>query len=81
MRNLLIVAILLLAGCTDAQMSQVNSLGSTFKVTLYSDGTAARTWKSTGKVMTESESDGWYFTDSETKKLVRVSGCVVVEQE
>ena len=62
-------------------MSQVNSLGSTFKVTLYSDGTAVRTWVSTGKVMTESESDGWYFTDSKTKKLVRVSGCVVVEQE
>ncbi len=69
------------SGCTDAARSQYAALGSKFTVTLYSDGVAVRTWVSTGKVMTEAESDGWYFTDEKTGKLVRVSGCVVVEQQ
>lgn len=77
---ILLLTMILVVGCTDAEMSRVNSLGSSFRVTLYSNGTAVRTWTSTGKVMTENESDGWYFTDATTKKLVRVSGSVVVEQ-
>lgn len=76
-----LLVLLLLTGCTDAQRSQVSSIGSKFKVTLYSDGVAVRSWVSTGKVLTEKDSDGWYFTDSKTHKLVRVSGNVVVEQE
>ena len=77
----LVVALMLVVGCTDAQKSQIGSLGSKFKVTLYSNGEAVREWESTGKVMAESESDGWYFTDAKTNKLVRVSGSVVIEQE
>jgi hypothetical protein len=70
-----------LAGCTDASRSQIAAYGSSFRVTLYSGGEAVRTWKSTGKVLTEEQSDGWYFTDAVTGKLVLVSGDVVVEQE
>jgi hypothetical protein len=78
---MLIMFMCCVAGCTDAQQSQLGSLGSKFTVTLYSNGESVKTWTSTGKVMTESESDGWYFTDEKTGKLVRVSGSVVIEQQ
>jgi hypothetical protein len=67
-------------GCTNAKLSQFAAYGSDFKVTVYSGGEPVRTYTSSGKVATEEHSDGWYFTDKETKKLVRVSGTVTVEQ-
>jgi hypothetical protein len=78
---LALLFITILVGCTDATRSQFNSYGKTFKVTLYSGGEAVKTWKSTGKVLSEESSDGWFFTDAETKKLVRVSGTTTVEEE
>ena len=72
---------MLLMGCTDASVSQFTAYGSTFKVTLWSGGQAVKTWTSTGKVIAEENSDGWYFTDKATGKLVRISGDVTVEQE
>jgi hypothetical protein len=81
-RNLLaLILILSCAGCTDAQKAQIGGFGSKFKVTLYgASGAVIREWKSSGKVATEEHSDGWYFNDSATNKLVRVTGTVVVEQ-
>lgn len=82
MRGLIaLLAVVVISGCTDASRSQISSLGSKFKVTLYSGGEPVRSWTSTGKVLTEQESDGWYFTDADTGKLVRLSGDVVVEQQ
>lgn len=73
--------VLACSGCMSAARSQLAALGSNFKVTLYSGGEKVREWKSSGKVLCESESDGWYFTDASNGKLVRVSGCVTVEEE
>ena len=73
--------ILLLGGCTDAQVSKLTAHGSSHKITLYSGGQAVRTWRSTGAVMNEGQSDGFYFKDKETGKLIRVSGDVVIEVE
>ena len=83
MRVLLIcvIACCVLGGCFDAQRAQYSAIGSKFRVTLYSGGEAIRSWESTGKVLTETDSDGWYFTDAKTGKLVRLSGDVVIEQE
>lgn len=75
-----LVACLVNMGCTNAKMSQLSAYGSDFKVTVYSGGVPVRTYTSSGKVATEEDSDGWYFTDKETRKLVRVSGTVTVEQ-
>jgi hypothetical protein len=77
---LLITVCLVSCGCTKANMSQFGGYGSDFNVTLYSGGEAVRKWKSTGEVLAEEQSDGWYFMDSNTGSLVRVSGDVVVEQ-
>jgi hypothetical protein len=81
MKKLMIIVVTLLAACTNADRAQISGYGNSFKVTLYaSTGAAIREWVSDGKVMTEDKSDGWYFMDSKTHKLVRVSGPVVVEQ-
>jgi chaperonin GroEL len=34
-----------------------------------------------GKVISEEHSDGYYFTNRETGKLIEVSGNVIIEQE
>lgn len=68
------------AGCTDAEYALRASLNNKFRVTLYNGGQPVRSWESTGKVETERGSDGWYFMDAATRKLVRVSGDIVVEQ-
>ena len=73
-------ALVAFTGCTSASRSQFSAYGSDFKVTLYSGGQAVKTYTSSGKVLTETQSDGWYFTDKDTGKLVRVSGTVTVEQ-
>lgn len=69
---------LLASGCTDAAMSQIYAVGSKHLVELYSGGVKVREWVSTGKVLTEDGSDGYYFRDSKTDQLVRVSGDLVI---
>lgn len=81
LRLLAALATIPAAGCTDAGWSQMTAYGSNFRVTVYSGGEAVRTFHSSGKVMTEEKSDGWFFRDRESGKLVRVGGTVVIEQE
>lgn len=76
-----VVCVCALAGCTDGEMSQVTSYGSQHKITVFSGGQAVKSFTSTGKVHTEHASDGWYFRDKATGKLVRVAGTVVVEEQ
>lgn len=70
---------LLFVGCTDGKWKKVTAIGSPAKVTCYSGGKIIFDGKSTGKVSAEEQSDGWFFEDSETNKLIRVSGdCVII---
>jgi hypothetical protein len=51
-------------------------------VTLYAnDGKIIKQWESTGNVSNQAQSDGWYFEDSKTHKLIEVTGTLVIEQE
>ncbi len=76
-----IVGLLLLAcGCTNAERAQLGGFGKDFKVSVYSGGEKVKEWTSSGKVLTEKDTDGWYFSDKSSGKLVRVSGTVVVEE-
>jgi hypothetical protein len=77
----LIATALGVSGCTDAEIARNAAAGSQFKVTVYSGGQAVKTYVSTGKVLSEEKSDGWFFMDKATNKLVRVSGTITVEQE
>ena len=44
-------------------------------------GTVIKVWESTGNVSNEAQSDGWYFKDEATGKLVEVTGTLVIEQK
>lgn len=77
---LLALALLTAPGCTDAYTSSVTAVGQQFHVTVYSGGHAVRAYRSTGKVLTEEDSDWWYFRDKATGGLVRVTGTVTVEE-
>lgn len=73
--------IALCVGCKDSERQQLFSLGSRHRVTLYGcDGHIIGTWIATGNVSNEGQSDGWYFKDAVTGKLVEVTGTLVIEQ-
>lgn len=71
--------VLLLVGCTNAEMAQYTALGSSAHVLCYSGGKLIYDGYSSGKVLTEKQSDGWYFEDNKTGKLIRVSADCVIE--
>ena len=80
MRRLAVVLVAAMAAtsCTDAGWDNFATLGDPHKVELYSGGVKVREWRSTGKVQTEGQSDGYIFRDAETGDFVRVTGdCVV----
>jgi len=77
MRRIIALAIITTA-CTDADMKQYTTLGASAEVVCYSGGKEIYRGTSTGKVSTETQSDGWYFSEAGTGKLIRVSGdCVI----
>lgn len=48
-------------------------------MTCYSGGQVIYKGRSSGKIQTEKGSDGWFFQDDSSGKLVRLSGdCVIV---
>ena len=65
--------------CTDAERSKIGGLGDEFNVQLINcDGTVVRSWISTGKVRSEANSDGYYFKDKESKKLIEVTATLII---
>ena len=78
---IVIVALLGLLGCSRAQRTAITAIGCKHRITLYSGTLAVRTWVSSGTIENEDKSDGYYFQDDNTGKLIRVSGSVVIEQE
>jgi len=69
-----------MVSCTDATMSKMGGYGDTFTIKVLGPDTVI-TYHSTGKVISEEKSDGYYFTNTATGKLVEVSGNVIIEQE
>lgn len=79
MKKIALLFPFLLLGCTDAERQQLYSYGDAAEIHCYSGGKEIFSGKSTGKISSESQSDGWFFRDSATNKLVRVSGdCVIL---
>ena len=82
MKKLIITltAIVALSSCKDSEISQFQALGQPHIITMYGmDGKVVRRWESTGSVSNEEHSDGWYFEDAATHKLVEVTGPIVTE--
>ncbi|MCG7348818.1 hypothetical protein [Sphingomonas sp. ACRSK] len=76
---ILICAPAALAGCTDASWAKVTAIGTPARVTCYSGGEVILDDFSTGKVSSESTSDGIYFNSRTTGRLVEVSADCVVD--
>ena len=78
---MLLMALLtvLMTGCTDAQKANIGSLGTPGEVKCYSGGKIIYEGRSTGKIATVTNSDGWEFKDAKTGKFVRVSGYCLIE--
>lgn len=74
-----VVLLIMFLGCTDAQRANLGAYGDQHTITMYNGGKLVRTWTSTGKVSSISNSDGWQFMDKATNKLVRVGGDVIIE--
>jgi len=80
---LLLIALCLVAmlvSCTDAEQSKLGGYGDTFTVKVLGPDTII-TYHSTGKVISEQNSDGYYFTNRENGKLIEVSGNIIIEEE
>jgi hypothetical protein len=67
-----------LTSCTDGRMSKLMSYGSSRSIECYSGAKLIYKGISTGKISSETQSDGYFFRDSATGKLMEVSGnCVI----
>ena len=81
MKNLLLVTSLILFfyACTDAKKAKIGGFGSKFQIEMLNcDGSVARTWISSGKVSSEQNSDGYYFMEEGTDKLIEVTGRLII---
>ncbi len=77
---MLILLLLFVAGCTDADRSKFYSLGQSQHIECYSGGQQILDDYSTGVVMNEEKSDGYYFKSKSSQKIVHVIGdCVITE--
>lgn len=82
MKSLTYVVLLVgsvLIGCTDAEQAKMSGYGSTYTVKVLGPDTVI-VYQSSGKVISEEKSDGYYFNDVKTGKLIEVSGTVIIEQ-
>ena len=82
MKKLLIIlfAVTINLSCTDAEMAKIGGYGDQFKIELVScsTGEVLRVWTSSGKVLSESNSDGYYFNDAATGVLTEVTGTIII---
>lgn len=77
------VVLLCLGGglsCTAAERAKFGSLGSPHSVKCWSGGVVIYEGVSAGKVLSEENSDGYYFQERKTGKLMEVSGNCVIER-
>ena len=80
MKYILLLLTFIVFSCTDAQQAKMSGLNNKFKIEVISGGQIIRAYISTGKVISEEHSDGYYFMDSATNKLVEVSGDIIITQ-
>lgn len=75
----LLAAALTLAGCTDGLMGKLSAYNGSATIECYSAEKLIYTGKSTGKIASEANSDGYFFIDRSNGKLTEVSGnCVII---
>ena len=81
MKNIFLISALMLLfhACTDAKKAKFSGFGSKFQIEMLNcDGSVARTWISSGKVSSEQHSDGYYFMEEGTDRLIEVTGRLII---
>lgn len=81
MKKLIIMSafVLGLSSCKDSTRAQFSAMNKAHIITLYgATGTIINQWESTGSISNEENSDGWYFEDAATGKLVEITGTIVI---
>lgn len=86
MKKVLLVCICLAAAfsasaCTDSRRARLFSYGDNAAVKCWSGGVVIYDGLSTGKVISEENSDGYSFLDSKTDKYMEVSGNCVIQYD
>lgn len=82
MKNLVLFALVFsVFGCTDAAFDKVTNFGGSAEVKCFSGGVLIYDGKSTGKVISEQNSDGYAFRDSADGRLKEVSGDCIIKYE
>lgn len=72
-----ILIALAVSSCTDARKARATAYGSPFKVEMINcDGSVSKSWTSTGKPLSESNSDGYFFLDDKGN-YVEVTGRLI----
>lgn len=70
----------ILFGCKDSQIAQFKSIGSAHRIICYSGGQVIYDGYSTGNVSDQESSDGFYWEDAATRKLVETNADCVITQ-
>lgn len=73
-----LIVLLFLVSCSDALKGSFNALGKGRDIKCYSGGVLIYEGKTTGKIENESNSDGYFFTDTNGKYIETNSQCVFV---
>lgn len=82
MAILLLILVLVNISCNDTNSLKNAGNDEEFKVEMINcDGTVAREWISNGKPKSEPNSDGYFFNNKETGKLIEVTGRIVITKQ
>ncbi len=74
-----VLVLLALVGCTDTDKAGWSALGEPGDIECFSGGKSIFKGRSTGKIQTVDNSDGWEFKDEATGKFIRVSGACLIK--
>ena len=76
---LIVITVICISSCTDSKRAKILGYGNEFTIEMVNcDGSVSKTWISTGKVSSEKDSDGYYFMEKGTNKLIEVTGRLII---
>lgn len=75
--SLLVGSLVVAPACTSGNQAAFNAWGQPHHVKQFSGGILIGEWDSVGKI-NETASDGYYFQDAKTGKLISLSGTVQI---
>ena len=77
MKFYLLTSLLVLCGCTDGVIGKIKSYGKGAGILCYSGGEIIYKGESTGKILSEKNSDGYYFVDKRSGAMMEIAAdCV-----